>query len=269
MAKFEAESYIRHRISYPAELFRPLASFLGPRSGALKVLDLGAGTGLSIGSLLQFYSGVQSVTLVDPDSEMLSRAVESIAEQEFEVSALVSAAEDFRIPEPVDLILIGSAWHWMNTSRTMDSLERALKPGGAVFVFEYQFPKAIEQGKERGNGREINDWIRREFNGKWKELDQKPRGSLNELLQRFRDGAAFSFRGQTFLELTVRMDLQSLFGVIISQSRYLAYEKSLPTENRIESRNQAFEDLRQIWGSALDHEFVYRFQGVRFQIRNV
>jgi SAM-dependent methyltransferase len=265
MSKFDPESYLRYRIEYPKDLFAPLASFVCLNPDPLRVIDLGAGTGLGTRSFLKFYSRIETVTLIDPDSGMLSAARDLNSTEKCEVSTLVFSGEEFVVPRPADLILVGSAWHWMNTQGTIEAIRRALKPGGVLFVFEYQFPKA----REEGAGARINEWIRRTFNSKWKESDQKPRGSLEELLQGFHDHTEFGFRGEARLVQEFALTLPDLFGVILSQSRYLAYERKFDPAQIPAIRAAVFQELQEIWGQNESLLFSYRFHGVRFQIRSV
>jgi SAM-dependent methyltransferase len=265
MSKFDPESYLRSRIEYPKALFSPLASFVCLNPGPLRVIDLGAGTGLAARSFLNFYPYLESVTLIDPDPAMLAAAKVLNSKEKYEFSTLVLSGEDFVVPRPADLILVGSAWHWMNTQGTIEAIRRALRPGGVLFVFEYQFPKA----REEGAGAQINEWIRRAFNSFWKESDQKPRGSLDELLQGFHDHAEFGFRGEVRLVQEFALTLPELFGVILSQSRYLAYERKFDPAQVPEIRSRVFHELHQVWGQNESLFFSYRFHGVRFQIRSV
>ncbi|MBU6154675.1 MAG: class I SAM-dependent methyltransferase [Bdellovibrionales bacterium] len=265
MSRFDPESYLRYRIEYPEELFLPLAPFVCQRRSPFHLLDLGAGTGLSTRSFLRFFPGVERATLVDPDPAMLAVVKGWQHDVDTDVRIHLGTGESFEACEPADLILVGSAWHWMNTQATLESVKRALKPGGALFIFEYQFPKVREGG--RGFG--INEWIRRSFNSTWKEQDQKPRGSLQELLKMVRQHCDFSFRGETRMERDFALSSEDFFGLILSQSRYLAYERQFEKEQITVLRAQLFQNLRQIWEDGATHSFVYRFHGVRFQVRSV
>jgi SAM-dependent methyltransferase len=265
MSKFDPGSYLRSRVEYPVALFSPLSTFVGTQAGSLRVLDLGAGTGLSARSFLRFFPEVDSLLLVDPDPAMLAVAEASFAGSGFpEVGTLVSGGENLGTPDPVDLVLVGSAWHWMNTRSTIEAIRRVLRPGGCLFVFEYQFPKA--KGVE---GAGLNEWIRRAFNRDWKESDQSPRGSLKELVSGFHAHPDFAFRGESRVEQDAEMGVEDLFGVIVSQSRYLAFERRLDGPGVDRQRQGLLEDLRQNWGERPMLAFSYRFHGIRFQVRNV
>lgn len=265
MSRFDPESYLRYRVEYPSALFAPLASFVGGRADSLHLLDLGAGTGLSTRSFLKFFGGVARATLMDPDPAMLAGVESWKQEAAAEIHTCRGSGETFVMDEPVDLVLVGSAWHWMNLQATLRNIQNVLKPGGALFIFEYQFPKAQEQG----TGRAINEFIRRSFNSLWKEPDQIPRGSLEELVQGVREHPQFSFRGESRIESELPLGIEEFFGLILSQSRYLAFERGIHPERIQEARAGLLHELRQVWGEAASHFFTYRFHGVRFQNRSV
>jgi SAM-dependent methyltransferase len=264
VSRFDPESYALHRIEYPRELFAPLSSFVFRSKESFHLIDLGAGTGLATRSFLRFFSGVDCVTLIDPDSAMLDVAGDLGLSETVRFSSAVGFAESFFVPEPADLILVGSAWHWMNPEKAMDAIQRALKPGGAVFVFEYQFPKVRE-----GDAGRINEWVRRSFNLTWRETDQKPRGSLDQTLSSFFGHPDFSYRGEAKVAQDFELTVDELFGVIVSQSRYLAYERMHAREERASLRQRVFQDLCGVWGGSERMIFSYRFHGVRFQNRSV
>ena len=262
MAKFDPVSYSRYRVDYPPELFHSLKSLLSSPSGSgVRVLDLGAGTGIASRSLQAFHPGAASFHLVDPDPGMLSEAGASFG-PEVSYSCEVGAGEDFEIPNPVDLVLIGSAWHWMKPGRVLERLEQALRIGGRLLVFEYQFPKGVGY-----DAMPLNDWIRREFNRVWKDEGQRPRGSLLELLQPVLNHPSFAYRGEVRLEQNFELSPEALQGVILSQSRYLSYERTLPAKKRISARQELLETIRGFYGTRPSLRFEYRFQSVGFERR--
>jgi SAM-dependent methyltransferase len=270
MAKFEPESYRQYRVQYPENLFDPLRSLLGPSTPRpLRVLDLGAGTGNSAASFYRFYSGEIEFTLVDPDPKML----QAIALEHFEERATVitHASESHLIPqgrcesEKFDLVLIGSAWHWMNAPATLAMLASEVRSGGGVFVFEYQFPKAVDHAGSLA----LNEWVRREFNLKWKEPSQKPRGSLRELTEPFRNHSEFSERSRVELKERALLRAEDFHGVIVSQSRYLAYERSLLDEGvQLLARESLLKNLTEFWSSESTLPFEYGYEGILFRARS-
>lgn len=263
MSRFEPESYLRYRIDYPEACFRLLRPLLGPSliRGGLQVLDLGAGTGFSVGSFIRFFPA-RRLILVDPDEAML-RGAHWIQEQtSAEVQYCISPAET--LPQGVEgdlnLVLAGSSWHWMQADLALDQVRRVLKPGGVFLVFEYQFPRLP------GNS-EIQEWIRREFNLRWKPEGQRPRGSLRELTEPIRASEFFSQVAQAQAQWSSEVSLEELLGVIGSQSRFLAYEQSLSPGERSRERERVRESLSEKWGPLPRIEASYSMEAYAFSKR--
>ena len=276
MSRFEPDSYRQYRVHYPEALFQPLRPLLGPISSRpIRVLDLGAGTGNSAASFSIAYPGEIEFTLVDPDPKMLGAIDLSLFSSRVQFTKVSAESHEipfeessspFKAEISFDLALIGSAWHWMNASATLDRLIQVLRPGGGVFVFEYQFPKAVGEASSGS----LNEWIRREFNLRWKESNQKPRGSLRELTESFRRHFDFSEYARCECKAGAALSARDFQGVITSQSRYLAYERGLLDEGaRQESRDGLLDRLEPFWNGHSDLKFEYGYEGFLFRRRHL
>ncbi len=262
MAKFEPELYRRYRIAYPASVFAPLKVHCNVLSGhPLKVLDLGVGTGLASRSFAEFYSHCQ-FTWIEPDQAMLTEAL-STFRTDLPVQAMIASAENFECEALHDLVLIGSAWHWMNPDLTLNAILKVLKPGGIIWVGEYQFPKALGD-----QALELNEWVRREFNLRWKPQSQVPRGSLEALTQPIRNHDELSQISAIVCEENQQLDLDSFLGVIYSQSRYLVYEQLLGEAQKNAYRAHLRSELISRWGPQEARDFLYTFRAYVFHRRN-
>jgi SAM-dependent methyltransferase len=270
MAVFDPDRYQQHRIFYPQALFEPLKPVLGPRSdGIIRVLDLGAGTGNSAWSFRQFYRGETDFTLIDPDPAMLERVLPLDFGSGARVRSRVASSHEIERALPdgsleqshFDIALAGSAWHWMQASETIRALEACLVPGGAFFVFEYRFPRVVGGADASG----LNEWIRRSFNLHWKTPDQKPRGSLRELTEPLRAHDAFFERSSVECIGESEIDPEGFAGVVVSQSRYLAYERTLPDEAaRERARSELIREIKTRWPEPHPVRVEYDFQGFLF-----
>jgi hypothetical protein len=261
MAIFDAEEYSQFRVAYPEALLSSLSAFCVPfcvKSNSLNVVDLGGGTGLSAKSFLKLFPWAE-LTVVEPDANMLEVARDTLKDFPKTKFAL-NRAEDFRFESQVDLVLAGSAWHWMNQDLILKHLE--LIHASAVFIFEYQFPKA-----KAASG--LNDWIRREFNLKWRTTQQVPRGTLIELTQGLRDSNFFQEVGRDSLLVEREFSAEAFYGMIVSQSRYLAYEKTLSDSEKIRGRQQLSLELESYFGSTGVIPFELFYESVLFRHRNV
>ncbi len=116
-----AADYAALRPGYPADV---VAFLLGERP--LRVLDLGAGTGLLTDVLLA--AGLE-VVAVDPSPQML----DELRARHPGVPVCVGDAEAVPLPDHgVDAVVAGQAAHWFDPGPAAAELRRVLRPGGVV-----------------------------------------------------------------------------------------------------------------------------------------
>ncbi|SFK89007.1 class I SAM-dependent methyltransferase [Geodermatophilus ruber] len=116
-----AAGYAALRPDYPADA---VAFLLGERP--LRVLDLGAGTGLLTGVLL---AAGHEVVAVDPAEGMLAE----LRVRHPQVVAHVGDAEAVPLPDAsVDAVVAGQAAHWFAPEPAAGEMRRVLRPGGVV-----------------------------------------------------------------------------------------------------------------------------------------
>ena len=116
-----AADYAALRPGYPADA---VAFLLGDRP--LRVLDLGAGTGLLTGALL---AAGHEVLAVDPSEPMLAELRARLPQ----VATVTGGAEALPLPDAdVDAVVAGQAAHWFDPAPTAAELRRVLRPGGVV-----------------------------------------------------------------------------------------------------------------------------------------
>ncbi|MFD8598974.1 class I SAM-dependent methyltransferase [Kitasatospora sp. NPDC059646] len=116
-----ARLYDSIRPGYPA---RAVTWALGAEP--LRVLDLGAGTGLLTGALR---AAGHEVVAVEPDGQM--RAV--AAERHPGIPVLAGSAEDIPLPDgAVDAVVVGQAYHWFTPQAALPQIHRVLRAGGVL-----------------------------------------------------------------------------------------------------------------------------------------
>jgi len=119
-----ADAYDRYRPSPPPEV---LDWALPAR--ATDVLDMGAGTGALTRRLLE--RGPGKVVAAEPDPRMLAVLLQRTPD------ALVVGAVAEALPfaaHRFDAVVVSSAWHWMEPTRTLTEVSRVLRPGGTFAV---------------------------------------------------------------------------------------------------------------------------------------
>lgn len=121
-----ADAYQRGRPEYPADA---VAWLLGPvRSGgaALRVADVGAGTGKLTAALRS--AGVAPIA-VDPDPAMLA----ALRDRLRDVPTHAGTAEALPLPDAsLDAAVLGQAWHWVDPAAGSAEIGRAVRPGGIL-----------------------------------------------------------------------------------------------------------------------------------------
>lgn len=114
-----ADEYDAARPSYPQEVF----DALGPLKG-LRVLDVGAGTGIATRALIARHA---KVVAVDPGREVLRRA----AVHTPELAAVVADGAVLPVRSgAADLVCFAQAWHWLDESLRVAEVHRVLGPAG-------------------------------------------------------------------------------------------------------------------------------------------
>jgi ubiquinone/menaquinone biosynthesis C-methylase UbiE len=227
MSKFNPDYYRQYRPYYPLQLFEQLPELLKQRGGRapFRIADIGCGTGHSTLSLVRACAEWLAIG-VDPDPEMLDRAREMASGNANSIDFKEGSGERTGLPElSVDAITVGSAFHWMDGQKAREEFERLLRPGGILLVYEYQFPKCAALP-------ELNEWIRREFNLRWKAPQQKPRGDFYQVTSCFRESQTWRHLNDRKVPMIQLLNPADLSGLIFSQSRVLHYENELSRQER-------------------------------------
>jgi len=116
-----AADYAALRPGYPADA---VAFLLGDRP--LRVLDLGAGTGLLTDVLLAAGHEVVAVDVSEPMLDELRTRLPQVA-------TATGGAEAVPLPDAdVDAVVAGQAAHWFEPAPAAAELRRVLRPGGVV-----------------------------------------------------------------------------------------------------------------------------------------
>jgi len=246
MSRFDSEYYRLYRPTYPAELFDGLCRDL-QCSKPMTFADIGCGTGLSLLSLVRACAGAGATSGnqwigVDPDPRMLAQAKEVLSSESIQAELVTGSAEATGLRDnSVSVILVGSAFHWMDPARAKQEFLRITTAEAHILVFEYQFPKSLQDT-------ELNEWIRRRFNQDWKAPGQTPRGDFKQVTRIFRDDSGLRVLQDGRVPMILPLGSEDLAGLILSQSRVLHYENTLTIEERDRFRDSLRRELRDRMG---------------------
>lgn len=134
-----ADSYARHRPSYPAAAIDLLESRCGLSPGA-QVADVGSGTGILTELLLERGAVVFAV---EPNDAMRAAADEQLAGHPGFRSVKGSAESTTLAAASVDLLVAGQAFHWFDVARSRAEALRVLRPGSrAALLWNERPPEA-------------------------------------------------------------------------------------------------------------------------------
>ena len=116
-----AEQYDRHRPRYP----RPLIAGLVTSAG-MRVLDVGAGTGIAATQLTEAGADVLAV---EPDERMAGLAAsKGIRVEQSTFEEWQPAGRDF------DLVVFAQSFHWVDTRPALEKVAGILRPGGRLAI---------------------------------------------------------------------------------------------------------------------------------------
>ncbi|NSL73008.1 class I SAM-dependent methyltransferase [Hyphomicrobium sulfonivorans] len=125
--------YIAGRPQYSPRLLAKLAAeaHLGPQS---RVLDLGCGPG-TLAIPFRRYCG--TLIAMDIDPAMIAAARRAAHDSGVTIDLRVGSSFDLDTSlAPLDLVIMGRSFHWMDRAATLERLNELLAPGGAIALLE-------------------------------------------------------------------------------------------------------------------------------------
>ncbi|MBD3942346.1 class I SAM-dependent methyltransferase [Microbacterium sp. NEAU-LLC] len=121
-----ASAYESGRPDYPREAVDWMLEPVRELDRALRVADVGAGTGKLTRTIVE--AGAE-VVAIEPDPEMLITLRENV----HGVPTFVGTAERLPLPDAsVDAVLLGQAWHWVDVEAASAETGRVLRAGGVL-----------------------------------------------------------------------------------------------------------------------------------------
>lgn len=141
-----AHIYEQGRPDYPQDIVRAFLSYMQYRPG-LVICDLGAGTG-KLTKTLCTIDPVMNIIAVEPSANMCAVFAKEIPG----IPILQASAQKIPLAnDSVDIVMVGTAFHWFATKQVLDEIERVLKPGGKLGLIWNIFDTEV-------------DWVREIYN---------------------------------------------------------------------------------------------------------
>ena len=121
-----AGAYESGRPDYPREAVDWMLAPVRHEGRALRVADVGAGTGKLTRTIVE--AGAE-VVAIDPDADMLAVLRGNV----HGVPTFVGTGERMPLPDAsVDAVLLGQAWHWVEPAAASAEAGRVLRSGGVL-----------------------------------------------------------------------------------------------------------------------------------------
>ena len=124
------ENYIKYRPSYPKEIISFLENDLNLQKNQ-RIADIGSGTGLFAELLLQ---EKYEVVCIEPNEEMRKAAEKRLSHYKTFSSFSQRAEHTSLDAHSIDLIVVATAFHWMEPVATKKEFKRILKPNGNIVL---------------------------------------------------------------------------------------------------------------------------------------
>ena len=136
-----AQGYDAHMLNtFPEDIYQRLGSFLPETDAALRVLDIGCGTGLELRYLWEKAPNAQ-VTCVDLSAEMLRLLRENHTEKARQITAVQASYLDWAYPPAAfDLVVSCMTLHHLlpqEKQAVYQNIRRSLRPGGCYLECDF------------------------------------------------------------------------------------------------------------------------------------
>ncbi len=197
------DDYAKSRPHYPQAVFDMLRNKLAFGPG-MTVADIGSGTGISAGPLLDL--GCQ-VYAVEPNDSMRHAAEQSLGGHPGFHSIPGTAEQTTLEDASVDAIVSAQAFHWFDVDKSRREFARILKPCGWVVLL-------WNERTHQGHFDEAYEMLNYEFARDYKRVRESRGEAATAGVNRLFDG---SYEAATF-ENDQQLDFERLKGLLLSAS---------------------------------------------------
>ncbi|NBD27977.1 class I SAM-dependent methyltransferase [Paenibacillus glycinis] len=232
------DTYVKYRPSYPKEAIDHLYDAIGFNTASV-IADIGAGTGIFSRLLLERGS---RVIAVEPNNEMRSAAMETLAQEPQFLAVCGSAEETTLTDRSVDYIVCAQSFHWFDRTAARAEFGRILKPEGkAALIWNSRMTRGTPF-------REGYDLLLKRYATDYEQMTHKNISSA-ELASFFKEGTMREAR----FTMSQAFDYEGLKGRLLSSS-YSPMPGHPNHEPMIAALRQLFDETSEDGKIAFDYE---------------
>jgi ubiquinone/menaquinone biosynthesis C-methylase UbiE len=127
-----------------------------------RVADLGSGSGLFTRPLARKVGEQGKVYAIDIDAALLKHVEKTAGEQGIKnITTVLGAEDDPKLPEPVDLIVIIDTLHHINNRATyLKNLRRYLRPDGRIAIIDFSENWPTGHESMRYSLTDLDEWMK-------------------------------------------------------------------------------------------------------------
>jgi ubiquinone/menaquinone biosynthesis C-methylase UbiE len=244
------ELYNQYRPIPPIEIINQSLNYLN-REKAGRILDLGSGTGIST-RIWSDYG--KEIIGIEPSEEMLHRAKKETKQEN--VNYRLGFGNEIKLlSESIDIITCSQSFHWMEPQSTLKEINRLLKKGGVLVVYDviwpptvnYEYEKAYNELFERVDEKTLE--LKEVISHKWNKKDHK---------KNIIESGFFRYTKETYYHKRKKLDKDEFIGIAISQGGLQALMKRGYTKEEIgiEKFKKELDSLQQ----PIMNEMTYNYR---------
>jgi len=202
-----AEQYDRYRPRYPQPLIAGLVT-----SAGMRVLDVGAGTGIAA---KQLADAGADILAVEPDERMARIAAgKGISVEQSTFEEWQPAGRDF------DLVVFAQSFHWVDTRPALEKVAALLRPGGRLVILANRIHPTSPTQQELD-----------EVNADYLDVTARPDVNREEAVMRLIEDCGFAVEQQSCVE-QLHYTTEGYLALVFTYSNHLLLDPAAQHELR-------------------------------------
>ena len=253
-----ADIYDQHRPKLPLVIGEILSQLAGP-TRPLRVVDVGAGTGLST----RLWRGLDATVIgiePSPDMRAIGIRLQAIDQSQSNISFKEGTSTHTGLANDcADIVTVSQALHWMEPGATFLEIARILRSRGVFAAIDCDWPPTIHPDLEQAYGQFMT---RAEIaEARYGVSTGVHHWSKDQHLSRIQGCGLFGFTKEIFCHSIENGDASRLVGLVKSQGTVASLLKHGVSEEEI-----GISDLRQVAERILGDRKVSWFWSYRIRI---